>query len=65
MLGAAWNVTMNAYNIGQVRPAMQMPTWMLYISAPLGFLLGGIRGVQSVVLAIMEVKKKSKKGEAE
>ena len=56
---------MNAYNIGQVSPAMQMPTWMLYISAPLGFLLGGIRGVQSVVLAIMEVKKKSKKGEAE
>lgn len=64
MLGAAWNVTMNALNIGQVSPAMQMPTWLLYISAPLGFALGAIRGVQSIVMAVMSVKKKQEKGEA-
>ena len=63
MLGAAWNVTMNTLNIGQVSPAMQMPTWLLYISAPLGFALGAIRGVQSIILAFTSVKKNKEKGE--
>lgn len=63
MLGAAYQVALNAYQIGQVSPAMQMPTWLLYASAPIGFFLGVVRGIQSVILTFMELKKSSGKGD--
>ena len=57
----SWEVMQNALKIGQLSPAMQMPTWLLYLSAPLGFFSGIIRGIQSVILTLMELKKGDKK----
>lgn len=49
MILPAWNVAMNAKNIQQLSPAMQMPVWILYIFAPIGFFLGFARSVQEFV----------------
>lgn len=49
MVPPAWNVAMNAKNISQLSPAMQIPVWFLYIFAPIGFFLGFARGVQEFV----------------
>ncbi len=57
LLAPAWKVMMSSYDIAQTSSAMRIPMWWIYISAPLGFLSGIIRGVQSVIITIMEVKK--------
>ena len=57
MLKAAYNVMYTAYDIQQTSPAMQMPIWILYSSAPLGFLLGGVRGIQGIILSFIEYRK--------
>ncbi len=61
MLGASWQVTMRTQAIGQVSPALEFPTWILYASAPLGFFLGAFRGLQSIWFAIRN--ERGKKGE--
>ena len=57
MLKAAYNVMYTAYDIQQASPAMQMPIWILYSSAPLGFLLAGVRGIQGIILSFIEYRK--------
>ena len=52
MIMPAWSVAMNAKTMGQLSPAMQIPVWLLYIFAPIGFTLGFLRGVQELVLYI-------------
>ena len=61
MLKAAYNVMYTAYDIQQTSPAMQMPIWILYSSAPLGFLLGGVRGIQGIILSFIEYRKNHRK----
>ena len=57
MLMPAWEVMMNSYSIEQISPAMRIPMWWIYISAPLGFFSGIVRGIQSVILTFMDLKK--------
>ena len=57
MVMPAWKVAMNAKNIGQLSPAMQIPVWFLYIFAPIGFGLGFVRGVQDLVKYLRGSKK--------
>ena len=61
MFMPSWEVMQNSLKIGQLSPAMQMPIWILYLSAPLGFFSGIIRGIQSVILTLMELKNGDKK----
>lgn len=42
----------------QVSPAMRIPVIVLYSCAPIGFILGAVRGLQSVVLAIRDFNRK-------
>lgn len=60
MVLPAWNVAMNAKNMNQLSPAMQMPVWLLYIFAPIGFFLGFARGVQDLVIFIRSWKAKKR-----
>ena len=48
MIRPAYTVTAGAFRISQVSPAMEIPVWILYISAPIGFVLGAFRSVQSI-----------------
>jgi len=57
MTTPAYTIMMNAMKINQVSPAMQMPTWWLYSSAPIGFALGAVRGLQSVILTIQKQRR--------
>lgn len=52
MLRPAWNVMQSAYQLGNVSSALELPMWILYSSAPIGFALGIIRGIQVLVLSI-------------
>lgn len=61
MVIPSYNVMMST-QIGthwQTSPAMQVPMAVLYSCAPIGFALGTIRGVQSVILAIRDMVKGS------
>lgn len=65
MIVPAYNVMMST-KIGsnwQVSPAMEMPVALLYSSALVGFILGAIRGVQSVILTLRSLK--NGKGESQ
>lgn len=64
MIVPSYNVMMST-KIGanwQVSPAMQMPMALLYSSALVGFILGAVRGVQSVVLTVRDLMKGKKEG---
>ena len=64
MLRPAWNVMAGAKNIGNVSSGMELPMWILYTSAPLGFFLGIIRGIQVFILSLREFfALKKKEGE--
>ena len=59
MVVPSYNVMMST-KIGahwQTSPAMQIPMAVLYSCAPIGFALGSVRGVQSVILAIRDMVK--------
>ena len=49
MIMPAWGVAMNAMTRHQLSPAMQIPIWILYIFAPIGFGLGFLRGIQDLI----------------
>ena len=52
MIRPAYTITAGAFRISQVSPAMELPVWILYASAPLGFIVGALRSVQSIWLKI-------------
>ncbi len=47
----------------QTSPSMQIPMAVIYSGAFVGFILGAIRGVQSVILAIRDFNKEEEKAE--
>ena len=51
-------VIQNALNSGRTSPAMELPMAAVYICLLIGFGLGFIRGIQQVVLHIMNFNKK-------
>ena len=57
MIEPAFQVTVNAAEINQLIPAMKLPMWILYGTAPLGFALGTIRGVQDLVKYFLSLRK--------
>lgn len=63
MIQPAFEMTQTAFKIGQVSPAMEMPVWLLYGSAPLGFVLGTVRSAQSLWSKTRAFMKSSKGGE--
>lgn len=52
MLGPAIRVVASAYKVGNVSSALELPMWILYTSAPVGFFLGIIRGLQILILTV-------------
>ena len=63
MLRPAWNVMASAHRIGNVSSGMELPVWILYTSAPVGFFLGIIRGIEVFVLSLKEFAHYLKTGE--
>lgn len=63
MLRPAWNVMASAHRIGNVSSGMELPVWILYTSAPVGFFLGVIRGIEVFVLSLKEFAHYLKTGE--
>ena len=64
MLRPAWNVMAGDKNIGNVSSGMELPMWILYTSAPVGFFLGIIRGIQVFILSLRDfIELKKKEGE--
>ena len=48
MIRPAYTVMVGAFRISQVSPAMEIPVGFLYASAPLGFVVGAFRSIQSI-----------------
>ena len=65
MLKPAWNVMASAHKIGNVSSGMELPIWILYTSAPVGFFLGIIRGVEVFLLSLKEFLDYLKTGKEE
>lgn len=64
LLIPSWNVMMSAYTIGNVSSGLELPMWILYTSAPIGFFLGIIRGVEIFLISLAELRKMlTEKGE--
>ena len=51
-------IIQNALNSGRTSPAMELPMAAVYICLLIGFGLGFIRGIQQVVLHVMNFNKK-------
>lgn len=66
MLKPSWNVMASALKIGNVSSGLELPMWILYTSAPVGFFLGIVRGIEVLVLSIKDFRKmlSEKKGGA-
>lgn len=64
MLRPAWNVMASARMIGNVSSGLELPMWILYTSAPLGFFLGIIRGIEVFIFSLLDFKKLLKEGKA-
>lgn len=58
MVRPSITVTSGALTISQVSPAMEMPVWILYASAPVGFILGALRSLQTLIQKIRAFGKK-------
>lgn len=41
--------TINVFNLGRVTPALRIPMWIIYLTVPLGFILGGIEYIRAFV----------------
>lgn len=64
LLKPSWNVMMSAYKIGNVSSGLELPMWILYTSAPVGFVLGIVRGVEVFIFSMKDFVKLLKgKGE--
>lgn len=57
MLKPSWVVMASAFKIGNVSSGLELPMWILYTSAPVGFFLGIIRGVEVFVISLNIFKK--------
>lgn len=63
MLKPAWSVMASAIKIGNVSSGLELPMWILYTGAPVGFFLGIIRGIEVFVFSVIDFKKMlAKKG---
>ena len=51
-------VIQNALNSGRTSPAMELPMAAVYICLLIGFGLGVLRGIQQIVLHVMNFNKK-------
>lgn len=67
MLKPSWNVMISAKQLGNVSSGLELPMWILYTSAPVGFFLGIVRGIEVFVFSLLDFKKLllKKKGEEE
>lgn len=63
MLKPAWNVMASAHKIGNVSSGLEMPIWILYTSAPVGFFLGIVRGIEVFIISLKEFLHYLKTGE--
>lgn len=57
LLKPSWNVMMSAYKIGNVSSGLELPIWILYTSAPVGFALGIVRGIEIFVISLKDFLK--------
>jgi C4-dicarboxylate transporter DctQ subunit len=57
MLKPSWNVMASAFQIGNVSSGLELPMWILYTSAPVGFFLGIVRGIEVLAISLKDFKK--------
>ena len=57
LLKPSWNVMMMAYKVGNVSSGLELPMWILYTSAPVGFALGIVRGVEMFIFSLRDFSK--------
>lgn len=54
MAWASWEYLLNAINRGHVTPALRLPYWIFYVVMPVGFFLGGVQFLRTIVKNLTE-----------
>ena len=62
LIKPSFQVMTAAQKMGQLSPSMQMPIVWLYALAPVGFILGAFRSLQSIVISVRDFSKNAEEG---
>lgn len=56
MAWASWEYLMNAMSKGHMTPALRMPKWTFYVIIPIGFGLGCIQYIRTIIKNLIEAE---------